>query len=563
MGIATVSSVIVLGFFGIGKTTTVRANAVNDYVTTKVKNDQWGAIPVQNKLFGNTPKYAYENGVGKPEGVVVHEDGGTEDVNYSSDTDMDNNEAYMKRNYESAFVHAWVSDKRRDNVADTNYLAWGAGPSANQRFVQFEQVRVANKDAFAHEYYNAAQTAAAWLHQYGLKPKLGTTLWSHAMTSAKWNETDHVDPTTYWAEDASKWFNSTLTMDDFEELVQKIYDNGSHFTEPQYKAKFGNDNAVYVTDAAKSDVTNHSISDRQNSRGIVTGVYRYDKSNSHFYYNVKFDKDGVTSGILEQDLTADKGAAQFKTGDQIYLGSSVPDSSARNKTGKITSANVHPSGNNTWAYGIKLDDGRSFNNIWQADINVYSPVTKSGTTNERYEVSKSPVSGVYKNAPWAQPNRVTSAQTSDYDGWTGHATKWETLANGNTYYYISFDGGNWWVNKNSLVDKGAFPDKLTSENKDAQSGQLKGSASDIRVGDPRWNSPAKLADATAVENSGPDHSLDVDISDIRSYKSTSDGKVNETYLDISQNGQDIGWVAKDDVTPLDGKTITYPTDSTN
>ncbi|PAK65707.1 N-acetylmuramoyl-L-alanine amidase, partial [Lactococcus lactis] len=73
----------------------------------------------------------------------------------------------MKKNYNNAFVHTFVDASRIINIANTNYLAWGAGYPANARFVQFEQVEVHSKSAFAHEVANAAYYTAYTLNKYG------------------------------------------------------------------------------------------------------------------------------------------------------------------------------------------------------------------------------------------------------------------------------------------------------------------------------------------------------------------------------------------------------------
>lgn len=136
----------------------------------------------------------------------------------------------MKAHYTNAFVHSFVDDTHIINVANTNYLAWGSGYYGNQRFVQFEEVRVHSKAAFAKEINNAAYYTAYILKSYGLKPSLASanktgTVWSHHNVSDWLGGTDHTDPDGYWATSAKTWFNTTYTMKDFLPVVQAYYNS--------------------------------------------------------------------------------------------------------------------------------------------------------------------------------------------------------------------------------------------------------------------------------------------------------------------------------------------------
>ena len=51
-----------------------------------------------------TSKYGYRNGVGKPEGIVVHD---TANDNSTIEGEIN----YMRNNYTNAFVHAFVDDE--------------------------------------------------------------------------------------------------------------------------------------------------------------------------------------------------------------------------------------------------------------------------------------------------------------------------------------------------------------------------------------------------------------------------------------------------------------------
>ncbi|MBJ7687333.1 peptidoglycan recognition protein family protein, partial [Weissella confusa] len=209
------ASTAVLGFFSLE--TNVSANGVNDYVIGKGWRPSGNTVAISNVL----PKNDYRNGAGRPEGVIVHET--------ANSSDKWNNNAiwseinYMLGHYNSAFVHSFVDANNRIEIADSDYLSWGAGPSGNSRYIQTEQVEVEGKDAFAGELYNLATIQARYLQRYNLKPVLGQTVFSHAMISNIFGESDHTDPTGYWADMAARFYGTTYTMNDYEYLLEYVY----------------------------------------------------------------------------------------------------------------------------------------------------------------------------------------------------------------------------------------------------------------------------------------------------------------------------------------------------
>ncbi|MCE4980132.1 glucosaminidase domain-containing protein [Mammaliicoccus sciuri] len=160
------------------------------------------------------PKIPYRNGVGKPEGIIAHE---TANPNSTIQGEI----AYMKNNYESAFVHAFVDDNNIIEVAPTEYLAWGAGGVANERFIHVELVRVYGGDRFARSINNYADYIATNLSYYGLPfdsaENDGTgTLWSHDAVSRYLGGTDHSDPYGWFAE-------NNYTFNELVDLVREKY----------------------------------------------------------------------------------------------------------------------------------------------------------------------------------------------------------------------------------------------------------------------------------------------------------------------------------------------------
>ncbi|GAW98924.1 N-acetylmuramoyl-L-alanine amidase [Secundilactobacillus mixtipabuli] len=203
---------------GAANATTAHASsAVNNYISSSnIK-----PAKISSSIWGGFPKNAYRHGVGKPEGVVIHETANPSSTIY-------NEIAYMKAHYNNAFVHSFVDASHIINIANTNYLAWGVGFPGNARYVQFEQVEVHSKSAFAHEVSNAAWYTAYLLHQYGLTPNAADydgkgTVWSHRAVAKYLGGSDHTDPVGYYSANGKKYFGSSYTMADFYQLVHSYY----------------------------------------------------------------------------------------------------------------------------------------------------------------------------------------------------------------------------------------------------------------------------------------------------------------------------------------------------
>lgn len=155
----------------------------------------------------------------KPHGIVIHE---TANPNSTIFGEI----SYMDRNWQSAFVHAFVDQSNIIEIHDPSYGAWGAGKIANKYFIHIELVEhIGNRTAFMKSLLNDAHYAATKLYQFGLKPSrpskrkndISGTIWSHHEVSSYLGGTDHTDPTGYF----SKFGYS---MDEFFELIQYEYD---------------------------------------------------------------------------------------------------------------------------------------------------------------------------------------------------------------------------------------------------------------------------------------------------------------------------------------------------
>ncbi len=194
-------------------------NEINSYLTQS-------GLPhakITKQISSIFEQRGYSTSSGNPRGVVIH-DTGNENSTISSEV------SYMKQNYSSTrvFVHTFIDNQQILNIADTKYMAEGAGPYANPYFVQFEMPHEYTAASFANQLGNAAYYTAYILKQNNLPVTKGTkdgggTVWTHAMISSYLGRTDHEDPIPYWSTAARKLFGTTYNINNFVELVQAYY----------------------------------------------------------------------------------------------------------------------------------------------------------------------------------------------------------------------------------------------------------------------------------------------------------------------------------------------------
>lgn len=239
---------------------------------------------------------------GKPQGVVIHE---TANPNSTIEDEI----AYMDKNWQSAFVHAFADSKQIIQIHDTDYGSWGAGPIANSRFVQIELVRSKTREDFAKSVNNQAYYAAYMLDKYGLKPKLATgsgsgTIWAHDDVSKYLGGTDHSDPVAYFA----SWGYS---MQEFYQLVLHHYqgltvndeltcqDTGNDYWETkdiEYKLGIILDSKVSKYDCTTGKQFQYHRESRSGSNGQMS-YYRhiaYRRADGKKTYDKKKEYSGTT-----------------------------------------------------------------------------------------------------------------------------------------------------------------------------------------------------------------------------------------------------------------------------
>ncbi|WP_144508851.1 peptidoglycan recognition protein family protein [Bacillus mycoides] len=139
-------------------------------------------------IIQDLPKQAYRNGVGAYEGVVAHSTA-------TPEAPAINIQRYESRTWQSAFVHYAVDWDETIQIADTKYIAYGAGPAANKRFVHVELSETSNPAKFKSSYERYVKLLAKILKDRGIHPSKG--LWTHKDITYKLGGTDHEDPLDY------------------------------------------------------------------------------------------------------------------------------------------------------------------------------------------------------------------------------------------------------------------------------------------------------------------------------------------------------------------------------
>lgn len=226
-------SFFVLLFSLITNINTIKADSINDYIIAN--KIQPAGITYQEGTFSHWTGYRY--GVGQPEGVIVHE---TSEANVSAQQFADRFNAQWPTL--QTYVHAFVDDKQVLNIHNTDYTVWGAGPTANSRFIQVELCRVNTREEFAHSLANDANYIASKLIQYNLPDVAGETVLSHQQTSMLWHQTKHTDPVYYF----STW---GYDMNQFNDLISYYYNNQKGYGNiygSDHVIRVKNNNASYV-----------------------------------------------------------------------------------------------------------------------------------------------------------------------------------------------------------------------------------------------------------------------------------------------------------------------------
>ncbi|MCS9995464.1 hypothetical protein EFL81_00930 [Weissella confusa] len=348
----------------------------------------------------------------------------------------------------------------------------GGAYSGNQRYIQYEQVRLNGKDEWAKETYNMALIAAMKLKQYNLTPQLGNTLFSHAMISTMWHETNHTDPNGYWSSQAGNYFGTSYTMDNFAWLVgylTDIYgkDKITSTKNVEYTAKInsaGSGDAVYLDAPYNVAGANRGVSLGDKNGQSILVKKEVTLSNGQVWYQIDFEgKTGfVFSGVvsnhqgitaINQNFVIDQSNSTdyfFTNGGYKFVGSKWGDSlKPYNKRHFVATKKMVAANGVVW-YGGYL--GSKY--VW-----IAASVLKADTSvfkNNEYVAS---VTGKNDNVYFVNPSEFTNSTV---------ATNTNSLINKQVWvrgeYTISSDGVVWakiylngkdaWIKTKSLTKVG-------------------------------------------------------------------------------------------------------------
>ncbi|MGG1328636.1 N-acetylmuramoyl-L-alanine amidase [Bacillus tropicus] len=162
-------------------------------------------------LIPDVPKTPYRGGVGAYEGVVAHSTA-------TPEAPAINIQRYETRTWRNAFVHYAVDWNETIQIADTKYIAYGAGPAANKRFVHVELCETADFTKFKQSYEKYVKLLAKILQDNNLSVEKG--LWTHYDVTKYLGGTDHEDPIDYLR-------GHGVSEPQFRSDVQRAYNNSS------------------------------------------------------------------------------------------------------------------------------------------------------------------------------------------------------------------------------------------------------------------------------------------------------------------------------------------------
>ncbi|MEI4617357.1 peptidoglycan recognition family protein [Bacillus cereus] len=162
-------------------------------------------------LIPDVPKTPYRGGIGAYEGVVAHSTA-------TPEAPAINIQRYETRTWRNAFVHYAVDWNETIQIADTNYIAYGAGPGANKRFVHVELCETADYAKFKRSYEKYVKLLAKILKDNHLSVEKG--LWTHNDVGTYLGGTDHEDPIDYLR-------GHGVSESQFRSDVQRAYNNSS------------------------------------------------------------------------------------------------------------------------------------------------------------------------------------------------------------------------------------------------------------------------------------------------------------------------------------------------
>ncbi|TGS40493.1 autolysin [bacterium M00.F.Ca.ET.180.01.1.1] len=547
---------------------------VNSSINNYIRKNNFKAPNYEQDIASYLPKYQYR--YGKPEGIVMHD---TANDNSTITGEIN----YMKNNYNSAFVHAYVDGNRIIETANTDYLAWGAGPAANDRFIHVELVHTHDYDSFARSINNYADYAATNLQYYGLAPDSAEydgvgTVWTHKAVSNYLGGSDHIDPHGYLA-------NHNYSYDELYDLIYEKYliktgkaaawgttSSGSTSGSKNESSGSGSTTKPSTNTGKLTVSTNNGVGRINTSNdGLYTTVYdqngkktsktnqtlKVTKSatlgNKNFYLVSDYNKGDLIGWVHQNDVSYNSAKSvvknnqsyKIKPGEVIYT---VPWGTSSQKAGTVSGSSSQTFkaskqqqiGKTNYVYGTvnNLSGWVSLSKLTSTSKTATSPTTNNHLTvntltNQQGTVAKTN-HGVYTSV-----YDKKGVQKSYVNGKTYKLSKKATLGN-NSFYLITDNKTNtnlgWMQTADITVKEAVTKATATATTSVSKIGQLNTNNSGIKttVYDKKGKNASKFAGRTYTVT-----------------KQRTQG--NNTYVLIQNTKQNtpIGWVNTKDINTRD------------
>ena len=257
-------------------------------------------------IIPDLPKQPYRNGVGAYEGVVAHSTA-------TPEAPAINIQKYESRTWRSAFVHYAVDWNETIQIADTKYIAYGAGPGANKRFVHVELCETRDYEKFKRSYDKYVKLLAKILRDRGLSVEKG--LWTHYDVTKYLGGTDHEDPLDYLK-------SHGVSEAQFRADVQRAYNNSSVEVSVPEKPSKPAEIPTAVTDGI-AYIEGYNVNLR---KGPSTSYSKIRQLNKPEAYVVWAEKDGWLNLGGEQWIKNDPSYVKFSkksTVDSSIVGKRV------------------------------------------------------------------------------------------------------------------------------------------------------------------------------------------------------------------------------------------------
>ncbi|EOO29537.1 N-acetylmuramoyl-L-alanine amidase [Bacillus cereus VD133] len=257
-------------------------------------------------LIPDLPKTSYRGGIGAYEGVVAHSTA-------TPEAPAINIQKYESRTWRSAFVHYAVDWDETVQIASTNYIAYGAGPDANKRFVHVELCETANYTKFKRSYEKYVRLLAKILKDNNLSVDKG--LWTHNDVTHYLGGTDHEDPLGYLR-------SHGVSEAQFRADVQRAYNNSNAEVSVPEKRSKPAEVPIAVTDGI-AYIEGYNVNLRKGPGTSYSKIRQLNKPESYIVWG---EKDGWLNLGGDQWIKYDPSYVKFEkksTVDSSVVGKRV------------------------------------------------------------------------------------------------------------------------------------------------------------------------------------------------------------------------------------------------